>query len=251
VGHSDRVGNGVGNKRGSVDSVGKNRGGVHSVGNDGGSVDSVGNRSSHWVGSLTGVGDLRNIAINVVGVVGDSLDTSVRKVDRVGALNNTCAIVALGLAECSLGVVVGNTIVVGVGGYLSQVTDNRGSVGNSVDNRGSVHNRGSVDSMSNGGSVGNHRGGMNKRGSVVGNRVSNNTVGKTVSDDTVGKTVVGESRGSVGNYWSGVGNGMVGNWVSHMGSQGNNSSVSDRDRPVGSDGRLDLREALGVVRLSD
>jgi len=127
-------------------------------------------------------------------------------------------------------------------------------VGNSVDNWGSVHNRGSVDGMSEGGSVGNHRGGMNKRGSV-GNRVSNNAVGETVSDDTMGKAVVGngvgESRGSVGNYWSGVGNSMVGNWVSHMGSQGNNSSVSDRDRPVGSDGRLDLREALGVVRLSD
>jgi len=250
VGHSNRVGNRVGNKRGSV---GKNWGGVHSMGNDGGGVDSVGNRSSHRVGSLTGVGDLRNIAINVVGVVGDSLDTSVRKIDRVGALNNACAIVALGLAECSLGVVVGNTIVVGVGGHLSQVADNRGSVGNSVDNRGSV------DGMSEGGSVGNYRGGMDKRGSV-GNRVSNNTVGKTVSDDTVGKAVsnnavvgnrVGESRGSVGNYWSGVGNSMVGNWVSHMGSQGNNSSVSDRDRPVGSDGRLDLREALGVVRLSD
>jgi len=247
VGHSDRVGNGVGNKRGSVDSVGKNRGGVHSVGNDGGGV---GNRGGHRVGSLTRVGDLSHVSINIVCVVGDGLDTSVRKVDRVGALNNTGAIVALGLAEGSLGVVVGNPVVVCVGGDLSQVTNNRGSVGNSVDNRGMVDNRGSVDGMSEGGSVGNHRGGMDKRGSV-GNRVSNNAVGKTVSDDTVGKAVVGESRGSVGNYWSGVGNSMVGNWVSHMGSQGNNSSVSDRDRPVGSDGRLDLREALGVVRLSD
>ena len=68
-------------------------------------------------------------------------------------------------------------------------------------------------------------------------------------DSMVGNGV-GESWGSVGNYWSGVGNGM-GNWVSHMGSQGSNSSMSDRDWPVGSDGRLDLREALGVVSLSD
>jgi len=254
VGHSDRVGNGVGNKRGSVDSVGKNRGGVHSVGNDGGSVDSVGNRDSLRVGSLTGVGDLSHVSVNIVGVVGDGLDPPVREIHRVASLDNAGAVIALRLAECSLGIVVGNSIVVGVGRNLSQVTNNRGSVGNSVDNRGSVHNRGSVDSMSEGGSVGNHRGGMDKRGSV-GNRVSNNAVGKTMSDNTVGKTVVGnrvgESRGSVGNYWSGVGNSMVGNWVSHMGSQGNNSSVSDRDRPVGSDGRLDLREALGVVRLSD
>jgi len=90
-----------------------------------------------------------------------------------------------------------------------------------------------MDSMSEG--VGNHRGGMD---SMVGNRV-----GKS-------RGSVGKSRGSVGKYWSGVGNSM-GNWVSHMGSQGNNSSVSDRDWPVGSDGRLDLREALGVVSLSD
>merc|ERR1719151_528218 len=127
-------------------------------------------------------------------------------------------------------------MVVGVGGDLGQITgsvaSNRGGVGNSVDDRGSVDNRcvmdnrGSMDSMSEG--VGNHGGGMD---SVVGNRV-------------------GKSMASVGNYWSGVGNSM-GNWVSHMGSQGSNGSMSDRDRPVGSDGRLDLREALGVVGLSD
>jgi len=122
-------------------------------------------------------------------------------------------------------------------------------VGNSVDNRGMVDNRGSVDSMSERGSVGNHRGGMDQGCGMA------HSMAKTVSDNAVGQTVVGngvgKSRGSVGNYRSGVGNSMVGNWVSHMGSQGNNSSVSDRDRPVGSDGRLDLREALGVVRLSD
>jgi len=225
VGHSNRVGN--------------ERGGMDSVGNDGGSVDgvdSVGNRDSLGVLGLTGVGDLGDVAINIVGVVGDSLDTAVGKVHRVGALNNTGAIVALRLAKGSLGVVVGNPIVVGVGGDLGQITgsvaSNRGGVGNSVDHRGSVDNRGvmdnrgSMDGMGDG--VGNHGGSMD---SVVGNRV-------------------GKSMASVGNYWSGVGNSM-GNWVSHMGSQGSNSSMSDRDRPVGSDGRLDLREALGVVSLSD
>merc|ERR1719361_597149 len=220
----------VGNKRGGMDSVGNDGGGVDSVGNDGGGVDSVGNRDSLRILGLTGVGDLGDVAINIVGVVGDSLDTAVRKVHLVGALNNTGAIVALGLAESSLGVVVGNTIVVGVGGDLSQITgsvaSNRGGVGNSVDHRGMMDDRGSVDSMSDG--MGNHRGGMD---SMVGNRV-------------------GKSMASVGNYWSSVGNSM-GNWMSHMGSHGNNSSMSNRDWPVGSDGRLDLREALGVVSLSD
>merc|ERR1711990_563046 len=180
---------------------------MHSVGNDGGGVDSVGNGDSLRVLGLTSVGDLGDVAINIVGVVVDGLDTAVGKVHLVGALNNTGAIVALGLAEGSLGVVVGNPIVVGVGGDLGQIT-------------GSI--------ASNGGGVGNHRGGVD---SMVGNRV-------------------GKSRGSVGNYWSSVSNSM-GNWVSNMGSHGNNSSVSDGDWPVGSDGRLDLREALGVVSLSD
>jgi len=251
VGHSDRVGNGMGNNRGSMDSVGNDggsvdsmgddRGSVHSVGNDGGGVDSVGNRDSLRVLGFTGVGNLSDVAINVVGVVVDGLDTAVREVHLVGALNNTGAIVALGLAEGSLGVVVGNPIVVGVGGDLGQITgsiaSNGRGVGNSVDHRGSMDNRGSMDSM------GNNRGGVD---SVVGNRVGNHRGGV---DSMVGNRV-GKSRGSVGNYWSGVGNSM-GNWVSNMGSHGNNSSVSDGDWPVGSDGRLDLREALGVVSLSD
>jgi hypothetical protein len=229
VGHSDRVGN--------------ERGGVDSVGNDGGSV---GNR----VLGLTGVGDLGDVAINVVGVVGDSLDTAVGKVHLVGALNNTGAIVALGLAEGSLGVVVGNPVVVGVGGDLGQISgsvaSDRGGVGNSVDQRGSVDNRGmmdnrgSMDGMSEG--VGNHRGSMDGMSEGVGNH-------RGGMDSMVGNRV-GKSMASVGNYWSGVGNSM-GKWVSHMSSQGKNSSMSDRDWPVGSDGRLDLREALGVVSLSD
>merc|ERR1712190_721589 len=78
--------------------------------------------------------------------------------------------------------------------------------------------RGGVDSV-----VGN-RGGMDKRGSV-------------------GYSVVGNG---VGNYWS-----SMGNWVGNVGSDGNNSSVSDGNGPVGSNGRLDLREALGVVGLGN
>merc|ERR1739840_66912 len=74
VGNSNRVGN-------SVDE----RGGV------GNGV--VGNRDSLRVGSSSGVGDLGDVTINVVGVVVDGLDTAVRKVHLVGALNNTGAIV--------------------------------------------------------------------------------------------------------------------------------------------------------------
>merc|ERR1719369_1100864 len=79
------------NHGGSVDSVG-NDGSVDSVGNNGSSVDSVGNHggsgnvaSSRGRGvlGLTRVGDLSNVAGEVVGVVGDGLDPAVGKVDGV------------------------------------------------------------------------------------------------------------------------------------------------------------------------
>merc|ERR1719492_412255 len=152
---------------------------MNGVGNDGGRVDGVGNRDSLRVLGLASVRDLSDVAVNVVGVVGDGLDTAVRKVHLVGALNNTGAIVALSLAKGGLGVVVGNSVVVGVGGDLSKVIK-RGSVGNSV-----VGNR-----------VGDSGSGMDKRGSV-------------------GHSVVGNG---VGNYWS-----SMGNWVSNVGSDGNNA----------------------------
>merc|ERR1712192_22706 len=53
----------------------------------------VGDRDSLRVGSSSGVGDLRDIAIDIVRVVVDGLDTTVGKVHLVGALNNTGAIV--------------------------------------------------------------------------------------------------------------------------------------------------------------
>merc|ERR1712200_372588 len=231
VGHSDRGGN----NRGGVDGVGNNRGSMNGVGNDGGRVDSVGNRNSLRVLGLASVRDLSDVAINVVGVVSDGLDTAVREVHLVGALNNTGAIVALSLAKGGLGVVVGNSVVVSVGGDLGKVIK-RGSVCNSVDNRGSMDDRGVVDNGS----------GMDKRGgvdSVVGNRgsVGNSVVGNRVGDSgggmdkrgSVGYSVVGNG---VGNHWS-----SMGNWVGNVGSDGNG--------PVGSNGRLDLREALGVVGL--
>merc|ERR1719430_909542 len=159
MGHSV-VGNGVGN------SVDKRSGVGNSV---------VGNRDSLRVSSSSGVRDLGDVTINVVGVVVDGLDTAVGKVHLVGALNNTGAIVALGLAEGSARVLISDSIVVGVGGDLSKVG---GSVSNSVGNGGSVDNRSVVD---NGGMV-DDRGGMNHRSSV------GHSMAKTMSNNTVGKS---------------------------------------------------------------
>merc|ERR1719180_722840 len=134
----------------------------------------VGNRDSLRVGSSSGVGNLRYIAINVVGVVVDGLDAAVGKVHLVGALNNPSAIVRLTLAKGRARVLISNSIVVGVGGDLSKVG---GSIADSM-----VGNRGSVDGM----------GGMDQgcgMGHSMAKTVSDNAVGKTVSDNTMGKSV--------------------------------------------------------------
>merc|ERR1719432_494692 len=157
------VGNGVGN-------------GVNERGGVGNGM--VSNRDSLRVGSSSGVGDLGDVTVIVVGVVVDGLDTAVGKVHRVGALNNTGAIVALGLAEGSARVLVRNSVVVGVGGDLSKV---RGSIADSmVGNGGSVDNRGMVDNGC----------GM---GHSMAKTVSNNAMGKTVSDNAMGKSVANDT----------------------------------------------------------
>ena len=86
------------------------------------------------VDRLTGVGDLSDVASDVVGVVGDGLDPAVGKVDGVRSSHGTSAIVGLGLLEVGLGVVVGHGVGVGVGGGLGEVGG--GVASNSMDNRG-------------------------------------------------------------------------------------------------------------------
>ena len=87
--------------RGSVDSMGKNRGMVNNwVGNGVDSVDrgssNVATSRGRGVDRLTRVGNLSNVASDVVGVVGDGLDPAIGKVDRVRSSHGTGAIVGLG-----------------------------------------------------------------------------------------------------------------------------------------------------------
>merc|ERR1719500_1339851 len=138
----------------------------------------VGNRDSLRVSSSSGVGDLGDVTINVVGVVVDGLDASVGKVHLVGALNNTGAIVALGLAEGSARVLVSHSIVVGVGGDLSKV---RGSIA-----EGMVGHRGMMD----------HRGGMDQgcgMGHSMAKTMSDNAVGKSMANNTMSEAVSGNN----------------------------------------------------------
>ena len=95
------------------------------------------------VDGFSRVGHLSDVAVDVVGGVGDGLDPAVGEGDGVRATDNTVGISGLSSVEVGLGVVVGNTVSVGVGlrGLLDDL-DDRSSVG-----RGSVHNGGGVDDM--------------------------------------------------------------------------------------------------------
>merc|ERR1719244_420355 len=110
--------------------------GNHRVGN------SMGHRGNS---SNTIVGHISNIAIDIIGVVVDSLDAAVREADRVGAIHNTSAIIGLRLAEGSTRVLISNSIVVGVGGDLGQIRVGIAysmghRVSHGMDNRSSMSN---------------------------------------------------------------------------------------------------------------
>merc|ERR1719187_2381815 len=81
------------------------------------SCNSMSNRIS--VGSSSFIGNLRNETIIVIGMVVHMLDASIRKVDRVGSLNNTSAIIGLSLVESCSRIVISNSIVVAVRRHLS------------------------------------------------------------------------------------------------------------------------------------
>merc|ERR1712106_1032346 len=83
--------------------------------------NSVANSNSLRVDSSALVGHLSHVSVNIVGVVVDVLDTAVRKVDRVGALPGSSAIVRLRSIKASSRVVVGHSVLVGVGGNLVRV----------------------------------------------------------------------------------------------------------------------------------
>merc|ERR1719278_1854577 len=87
----------------------------------------VSNSMGNWVSNSVGIGsssfisDISNISIIIIGMIFDMLDTAIRKVDRVGTINNTSTIIGLSLVEGSSGVVISNSISVSVWRGLGKV----------------------------------------------------------------------------------------------------------------------------------
>ena len=181
------------------------------------------------------VGDLGHISVVVVDVVVHVLDPAVGKGNRVRTLTLASAIVRLSSVEVGVGVVIGDSVLVGVGGDLIRVHLSGGSVvgrGGVVDNRGGVHDWSGVvsrSSVDNGGGVvdgvvGNRgsvvsRGVVDNRGSMMNSMVGDrgSMVGRGSMDD--GSSVVGRSNNSVANT-------MVGNTVDGALSKVGSNTVS-------------------------
>ena len=173
--------------------------------------------------SLSVVGDLSNVAVVVVDVVVDVLDPAVGKSNGVRALTLAGAVIGLSSVEVGVGVVIGDSVLVGVGGDLIRVHLSGGSVvgrGGVVDNRGGVHDWSGVvsrSSVDNGGGV--VDGVVGNRGSMMDSMVGDrgSMVGRGSMDD--GSSVVGRSNNSVANT-------MVGNTVDGALSKVGSNTVS-------------------------
>merc|ERR1719481_564077 len=112
------------------------------VGNNSWMCNSMGNWVSNSVGISSGsfISDISNISIIIIGMIFDRLDTTIRKVDRVGTIYNTSTIIGLSLVEGSTRVVISNSVGVSVGRWLSKVR--LGISTNSMSNNwGMVDNR--------------------------------------------------------------------------------------------------------------
>merc|ERR1712183_1224406 len=100
------------------------------------------------------ISDISDISVVVVGGVLDMLGTTIGKSNIIRSRDNTGSISSLSSVEVSLGVVISNSVLVGIG--LISIGWLRGMVSRgSMDNRGVVDNRGMVDNWGNSNSMGN------------------------------------------------------------------------------------------------
>merc|ERR1711982_34953 len=119
--NNGRVSNSMGNWVGNDSRVGNSM--SNWVSNNSRVSNSMGNWVSNSVGisSSSFISNIGNISIIIIGMIFDMLDTTIRKVDRVGTIYNTSTIIGLSLVEGSTRVVISNSISVSVGIGFSKV----------------------------------------------------------------------------------------------------------------------------------
>ena len=148
------------------------------------------------------VRDISDISIVVVSSVLDVLGSAVRKSNRVRSNNSAISISRFSSLESSLGVIIRNSIGVGVWfrGLLLLVVGGRGVIRcrGVIRSRGGMDNRGSIRS----------RGSMDNRGSIRSSMVDNGGSLVGSSMDNRG-SMVGSSMDNRGSM---VGSGMVRSW---------------------------------------
>merc|ERR1719513_195984 len=170
------------------------------------------NNWSIRVNSSSFIGNISNISIISISMVVHMLGTTIRKGNRVRSRDSSCTISSLLSIESRIGVVISNSISIGVWGRLIRV-----SWLSSVISRGNLDNWSSM--------VG--RGSMDNWSSMVG-------------------------RGSMDNWsmdsMNSMGNWSV-HSMNSMSSNRDNSGVPNSNRLVSTDSRLDLSKALRVIYL--
>jgi len=200
------------------------------------------------------VGHIGDITVVVVGGVLNVLGPAIGKSNRVAARDGTVGIGCLGSVESGLGVVISNTILIGIrsglllhGGVAISgggVVDN-GSVGN---DGGGVHGVGNDRGVVRGRGMVDNRGVVRGRGSMVSGG-SVHGVGNWGMDG-VGNRGVIRSRGSMVSWGWGISN-MVGNGSGSMDSSHwllITSISMDRLRSsVGLAGNASVVSAMGLV----
>merc|ERR1712243_462723 len=164
---------------------------------------------SFWVDSSSFISYISNISFIAISLVVHMLDTSIRKGNRVRSFSIAITITGLGSIESSLGVVISNSVGVSVRRRLIGVSRL------SMDNRSMV-GWSSVD-----------------YGGMVNNWGSMNSM---------------NNWGSV-NDWSMVYERSMNSMSDTMMSNRNDGSMSNSNRPVSTNSRLDLRETLSIIYL--
>merc|ERR1712168_63929 len=159
----------MGYNRSSMDNWGSvvSRGSVHNWGSmdNRGSIgrSSLNNRGIR-IDSGSFISNISNISIISITMVVHMLGTAIRKSNRVRSRDSSCTISSLFSIESSVGVVIGNSISIGVRGRLIRVSWFSSMISwCNLDNRGSMDNRGSIS-----------RGSMDNRGSMVSRGSMNN-----------------------------------------------------------------------------